>query len=180
MINAKELLFVVDENNTELDPLPRNQVHAEGRWHRVSHIWVYDEKGNILCQKRSLKKDMYAGMWEAWFGGHLAPNQSYEEGALIELKEELGIDAVLAQLKLEEVYKYDNPTDLNKEFMGELSFKWIGEIKDLELEADEVDEVRWFPIQELQKIYANEIYPEWIGFGRKLRIIDRIAGYQNV
>ncbi len=66
MINNKELLFVVDENNQPQQPLPRNVVHKNSLWHRTAAVWVINRNGKILCQKRSLKKDVKPGMWEAF------------------------------------------------------------------------------------------------------------------
>ncbi|HXS15141.1 MAG TPA: NUDIX domain-containing protein, partial [Candidatus Saccharimonadales bacterium] len=85
MIKKDELLFTVDENNLLQEPKPRNEVHANGYWHRTAHIWIFNDKKEILCQKRSLLKDMNPGKWEPFFGGHMAPQEEYIDNALLEL-----------------------------------------------------------------------------------------------
>src|SRR5581483_7577210 len=91
MINPQELLTVVDEHDNPLTPLPRKEVHAKGLWHRTAGIWVVNTNGQILCQKRSLKKDVHPGLWEAFFGGHVLSGVEYLDSAAREMEEELGI-----------------------------------------------------------------------------------------
>lgn len=107
MINNEELLFCVDENNNPIDPKPRNLVHATGIWHRTSHIWIVNDKKEILCQRRSLLKDKAPGLWEGFFGGHIPPQVSYLDHALTELEEEVGLKVSKQDLKEVFVYKLD-------------------------------------------------------------------------
>ena len=66
MIDIQELLFVVDENNQPLKPQLRSSAHKNGLWHRTTGIWVINKSKKVLCQKRSLKKDLNPGIWEAF------------------------------------------------------------------------------------------------------------------
>jgi isopentenyldiphosphate isomerase len=93
MINASELVFVVDDENRPAESVERKLAHATGVWHRVAHILVYGGDGRVLCARRSLKKDLSPGMWECIFGGHLAPGQEAANGAVAELEEETGISS---------------------------------------------------------------------------------------
>lgn len=98
MIKKDELLFTVDEFNNPVEPMPRNEVHSKGIWHRTTQIWIINDRKQILCQRRSLLKDSNPGKWEAFWGGHLAPNQEYVDCALQELREELGISVSKSDL----------------------------------------------------------------------------------
>ena len=108
MIDPKELLFTVDDENNPIQPEARDLVHSKGIWHRTSHIWIVNDDGAVLCQQRSLSKDSNPGLWEPFFGGHLPPNTSYEQGAVDELKEELGISINKSDLALFSIYKADD------------------------------------------------------------------------
>ena len=81
MINNQKLLFVVDKNNKPLKPEKRSLAHKNGLWHRTSGVWIITKNKRILCQKRSLKKDIKPGMREAFFGGHLSPKEEYRQSA---------------------------------------------------------------------------------------------------
>lgn len=74
---ANEMFFVVDEDDNPLPALPRRLVHDHGVWHRVAHIWILNTAGQILCQQRSLMKELNPGTWEPFFGGHLRPGEDY-------------------------------------------------------------------------------------------------------
>ncbi len=152
MINNTELLFVVDENNQPLSPLPRNIVHADGYWHRTSHIWVFNAEVQILCQKRSLHKDTNPGYWEPFFGGHMAPDSSYTDNALSELFEEIGLRVEKESIFQYMIYK----SELGKEFQGVHYIFWNGSLDELVLEQDEIDKVQWFDKATIEDIVKNK------------------------
>lgn len=171
MIIKKELLFTVDEENNPITPMPRDKVHAEGMWHRTSHVWVYSQDKQILCQKRSLLKDSSPGLWEPFFGGHVAPDREYLEVAIQELKEELGISATKEDLKLFEVFKNFK----EKEFEAIFGYTWNGNVSALVLEKEEVDEIAWRTYPELQKICKAKD-PKWTHIVYEQKVIDWIVG----
>ncbi|MEX2028301.1 MAG: NUDIX domain-containing protein, partial [Candidatus Curtissbacteria bacterium] len=84
MINSQELIFMVDENNNPVSPLAREIAHGQGLWHRSCDIWVVNSKGEILCQRRSMKKDVKPGLWESYFGGHVLAGEDYLDSAVKE------------------------------------------------------------------------------------------------
>ncbi len=152
MINNKELLFCVDENNNPIKPSPRQLVHSTGIWHRTSHIWIVNNKKEILCQRRSLLKDKAPGLWEGFFGGHIPPQVSYLDHAITELEEEVGLKVLKEDLKEAFVYKLAR----GKEFVGVFVLNWNGDETKLKLEPDEVDRVKWIPIQDLKNNLDNK------------------------
>ena len=131
MINKDELLFCVDENNNLIEPKPRQLVHSTGIWHRTSHVWIVNNKKEILCQRRSLLKDKAPGLWEGFFGGHIPPQVSYLDHAITELEEELGLEVSKGELKEAFVYKLTS----GKEFVGVFVLNWGGDITKLKLET---------------------------------------------
>lgn len=161
MIDKKELLFVVDESNNSLEPKPRDEVHKNGYWHRVAHIWIYNSKKEILCQKRSLLKDMNPGKWEPFFGGHMAPDEEYITNAQNELEQELGIETAKTSLIQYSIYK-NLPV---KEFQGIYSLLWNGEISALKLEEDEVDQVKWIALEVVYDTLINKKDTMWTIMG---------------
>lgn len=157
MINNDELLLVVDENNEPLLPKPRSEVHSNGYWHRTSHVWVVNSKGQILCQRRSLKKDSNPGKMEPFFGGHISPSVEYIDCAVAETFEELGISAAAEDFKFWKVYKFFDA----KEFQGVFVLKFDGDIDDLKIEKEEIDGVFWEDLSELKPFLTGEQNSEW-------------------
>lgn len=169
MIDPSELLFVVDEENKPLAPLPREVVHEKGYWHRCSEIIVVNSQSQILCQKRTLLKDSHPGMWEANFGGHLGPSDDFLENAVAEVNEELGLQKEKKDLIFFEIYKSDN----EKEFQGVYFTKWDGDIGSLSLEEAEVEKVLWKDILELEQLFKSND-PQWVQHGYELRLLTRL------
>ena len=72
----------------------RSAVHRDGDWHGTAHIWLVRRQNGrlqVLLQKRSRKKETFPGCFDTSCAGHLSAGDSFEEGALRELAEELGI-----------------------------------------------------------------------------------------
>jgi len=55
------------------------------------HVLVFDAAGRVFLQKRSMKKDLCAGLWDSSCSGHLDAGEAYDAAAVRELKEEIGI-----------------------------------------------------------------------------------------
>lgn len=159
MINPQELLFIVDENNKPLEPTTRQVAHKNGLWHRTTGIWIINSSKQVLCQKRSMKKDVKAGLWEAFFGGHLAPGQDYTESALQELHEELGIKVLHQELHPYKVFKNE---DVHCEFEHIFGYSTDRSISDFKIETDEVDELRWVNLEELRRILGDLGVTTWV------------------
>ena len=160
MINKDELLFVVDEENKPREAMPRHLVHKKNLLHRTTGIWVINNNKQILCQKRSLKKDTKPGFWEAFFGGHLGPTEAYLANAAQELHEELGIAVVKENLIPFAVRKSDKAT--HKEFQHIFAYRIDTTRTNFAFEKEEIDQLQWFSLQELTHILLETHDPKWV------------------
>lgn len=135
MNDQDELLIVVDENDNVLNYMPRKLVHEQKLLHRTISISVYNDKGEILLQKRSANKDNNPGKLANAAGGHVSKDKSYDQAAQEEILEELGISPELILIKkmvindpvhttMTCLYKTisNSPFDFNKEEIDEISF----------------------------------------------------------
>lgn len=101
---AEEYFDVVDDQDQVIDRLPRAEVHARGLKHRATHIFLFNENGQLFLQKRSMSKDCFPGLWDSSAAGHVDPGESYDACAGRELQEELGASPSTA---LERLFKVD-------------------------------------------------------------------------
>ncbi len=159
MIQPQELIFVVDEHNNPLDPLPRQFAHENGMWHRTTGIWIINSHKQILCQKRSIKKDVKAGLWEAFFGGHVPVGQSYVQSAVQETKEELGLKIPQQDLILYKVFKNK---DEHSEFQHVFGLILDRDIENFAFEKDEIDELKWLDTDALKNILIDPGGVDWV------------------
>src|ERR1700704_6652189 len=160
MIDNQELVFVVDENNDPLQPQLRSNAHKNNLWHRTSGIWIINRNKQILCQKRSLKKDTKPGMWEAFFGGHIAPDEDAILNAANEVNEELGIRIDKNKLVSYKIIKSDEPD--HKEFQHIFALLLHEELTTFAFEKDEIDQLQWISINDLKEILMNKKPLQWV------------------
>jgi 16S rRNA (adenine1518-N6/adenine1519-N6)-dimethyltransferase len=93
-----EMFDVVDDRDQVLRQASRHEVHKNGWKHRAVHIFVFNRAGELFLQKRSRWKDVYPSRWDSSAAGHLNAGDDYEETALREVHEELGV--VVARVEL--------------------------------------------------------------------------------
>ncbi len=91
MGSGDELVIVVDKDNQETGAVPRREMRAGGLCHRATYILVFNSKGELFVQKRTQTKDVFPGYYDVAAGGVVLAGESYEEGAVRELEEELGV-----------------------------------------------------------------------------------------
>ena len=93
-----ELLETVDRNDQPIKAVDRATIHRENLLHRAVHIFILNQRGELLLQKRSYRKDSFPRCWDSSAAGHVNAGESYKDCAKRELKEELGVTAVLAAM----------------------------------------------------------------------------------
>jgi isopentenyldiphosphate isomerase len=175
-LKADELFFVVDGNDRPIAPLPRKLVHGHGVWHRVSHVWIFNDAGQVLCQQRALHKEMNPGFWEPFFGGHLGPGEAYAYGAARETAEELGIKIAQKDLKLWKVYKFHHPTGYNNEFQAIFIVRWNGSPQDLSFDDGEVAQVVWKAAAAVARAVATRGDKDWTRCGYEAQFLKDLGG----
>jgi len=66
-----ENIDVLDENgNVTMKRYPRSEVHRLGLWHRVAHVWIVNQKGELIVQKRTNTKESWPSLWDVSSAGH--------------------------------------------------------------------------------------------------------------
>ena len=145
-------VIVVDEHDQEIGLEMLATVWQKGLYHRVARIMVEDAAGNILLQRRSSNMKLYPGRWDNSAAGHVDQGMGYESAALQEVAEELG----LANVALREMGYYFAKDAFEDRKMYNFSKVYLvtleGEKPDINLEPEEVSEVRWVSRAELQGI----------------------------
>lgn len=99
-----ELFDVVNDQDQVVGTAPRRVVHAQGLWHRAVHVLLFSPAAELFIQKRSAHKDTYPHCYDSSASGHLDSGETYDQCAVRELREELGLDlpvgALTKQFKL--------------------------------------------------------------------------------
>jgi isopentenyldiphosphate isomerase len=86
-----EIFDVVNDHDEVIGQSTRREVHARGLLHRAVHVLVFDARGRVFLQKRSMAKDSAPGCWDSSCSGHLDAGEDYLTAAVRELVEEIGL-----------------------------------------------------------------------------------------
>jgi mevalonate kinase len=91
--DQEELFIVVDKDDNIVGYKTRFECHHNPLLiHRTVGVLIYNDKGQLLLQKRSSTKDMDPGFWGISAAGHVTRGQTDEEAVKREMKEEIGIE----------------------------------------------------------------------------------------
>jgi len=134
----EDIFDVVNERDEVIDAKPRSVVHAQGLLHRAVHVFVFNSRGEIFLQKRSMLKDRQPGVWDSSCSGHVDSGETYDETAVRELQEEIGLVVKSMPQKL---FKIDACEETDAEFV------WVYRCENdgpFHLHPDEIETGDWF------------------------------------
>ncbi len=139
---------VVSESDEVIGYKEREALIA-GDIYRVSGVWITDPAGRVLLARRALTKDNEPGKWGPAVAGTVEEGESYEANALKETREEIGL--ILAPNDLVPLHKTLRRTKTRTYFAQWYGYQYSGSLDSLELDAREVDSVRWVDPPELAR-----------------------------
>ncbi len=88
---SEEIFDVVNERDEVIGQLPRREVHRQNLRHRAVHVLLFNGRGEVFLQQRSLTKDNSPGVWDSSSSGHLDAGEDYDDCTRREVREELGV-----------------------------------------------------------------------------------------
>ena len=156
----EEQVVVVSENDEILGLMEKINAHENGILHRAFSVFLFNDKGEMLLQKRASGKYHSPNQWTNAVCSHPKIDETYLEGAQRRLNEELGITADLTE-KFSFIYKADVGQNL---WEHELDHVFTGNYEgNFALNEEEVSEIRYISMQQLdEEMNANpEKFTEW-------------------
>lgn len=136
--SAEDIFDIVNERDEVIDRKPRSEVHASGLLHRAVHVLVFNSQGEIFLQKRSMKKDRQPGVWDSSCSGHVDSGEDYDQTAVRELGEEIGLKLSVPPQRL---FKINACPETDAEFV------WVYRCENngpFQLQPDEIEKGDWF------------------------------------
>lgn len=113
---------------------------------RISAIYIYNSKNEVLLARRAFDKLYYPGKWGVSAAGTIEEGETYESNIIKETAEELGVILEKNDLTFG---KHGYISDDHNYFYQVYFAKKDIALKDIKIQIEEVAEVRWFPIEEL-------------------------------
>lgn len=156
----KEEVVLINPQDEVLGSMEKMEAHQNGLLHRAFSVFLFNDKGEMLLQKRAASKYHSPNQWTNAVCSHPRMDETYEDGAKRRLQEELGIEVDIEQ-KFHFLYKAEVGDDL---WEHELDHVFTGFYNgEFELNPEEVSEIRYILMEDLeQEMKTNpEYFTEW-------------------
>ena len=150
--NNMELWEVLDKNGNNTGEIMKKNDETffkKGFCHLGAEVWIINSENKFLIQKRASNKKIFPNMW-AMMGGSVIVGENSKQTIVREAKEELNINIDIN--KLEFITKFRVDSLIVETYLLKNDF----EIKNMKLKKDEVSEVKWMTLQEIEKLVEKE------------------------
>lgn len=143
---AEELVMWVDEEENIIKAIPLSLANSDPKYlHLEIAVFVTDNIGRVLLQKRSSKKKVAPGVWTVAAAGHVTYGETIEKTAYRELKEEMGIAKINLKYLFREAVKLERERHFCHWFIG------VATSSKVTIQESEVDDYAWVT----KKDYSN-------------------------
>jgi len=160
-----EMFACFDDSGKPIESHSRKEAHTQPLrfWHAVTNIWVINSKGMVLCTHRSSENEGNPNKWQTYAGGHVKDGDSFEETAIKELDEELGLNSKDGKL----IFFKQTKREDGKHITAMFAFFWNGNPEDINMRDGEIDDAKWISFDEYiaeknlhSEQWCNSINPE--------------------
>lgn len=147
-----ELFPLVNEQGLVIGKATRKECHDGRKWlHPVVHLHVFNSRGELYLQKRSMQKDIQPGKWDTAVGGHVDYGETIEEALRREVREELGI----INFKPEFMGSYIFESTVEKELVNAFKTIYDGPITP---DHEELEDGRFWSLDEIRATIGKSIF----------------------
>ncbi len=139
------MLDIVDERDQVMGRESRREIHRLALRHRAVHVLVFNQRGELFLQKRSLLVATFPGAWDSSASGHVSCGEDYDLCAVRELHEELGWTS---PHPLQRLFKLNACAENGHEFMWVYQCHGEGPFT---LHPEEIERGGWFTPQAITR-----------------------------
>lgn len=156
-----EYIDIYDEFGKKLDKSEQRELaHKRGLLHKAVHVWILNDKNELLLQRRSPDKKVYPNMLDISFAGHVSSGENSLDAIIREGKEEIGIDIELEKLDYIFSYKtyisFDNGSYIENEIDDVFIYRDNIKIEDCTFMDNEVIELKYINYMEIEKMWKEK------------------------
>lgn len=148
---STEFFPLVNESGEVIGKATRAECHSGSKLlHPVVHLHIFNRAGDLLLQKRSLRKDIQPGKWDTAVGGHVDYGESIDEALRREVREELGVTDFTPQLW--RTYLFESK--IERELVYSFRTVYEGPFRP---DPEELDGCRFWKISEIKEAIGKGI-----------------------
>ncbi|WP_031507835.1 isopentenyl-diphosphate Delta-isomerase [Streptomyces megasporus] len=155
------MLELVDENGATVGTAEKLSAHqAPGRLHRAFSVFLFDDMGRLLLQRRALGKYHSPGVWSNTCCGHPYPGETPFAAAARRVGEELGVAPWL--MREAGTVRYNHPDPVSGLVEQEYNHLFAGLVRDTPRpDPEEIAETAFVTPEELTKRHEEEPFSAW-------------------
>ena len=155
-----EEIILVNANDEQIGFETKLKAHENGgKLHRAFSIFIFDDTGKMLLQRRSMKKYHFSGLWTNACCSHPKSGEKLQDAAHARLRQEFGFDAELKEI-FSFTYRAPDPNSELTEY--EFDHVFYGRFNDeprlADLESNPCEYTPWFKIAVHKVIEKLPIY----------------------
>ncbi|MGW2301256.1 isopentenyl-diphosphate Delta-isomerase [Streptomyces sp. NPDC001809] len=155
------MLELVDEDGTTIGTAEKLAAHqAPGLLHRAFSVFLFDEAGRLLLQRRALGKYHSPGVWSNTCCGHPYPGEAPFAAAARRTFEELGVSPTL--LAEAGTVRYNHPDPASGLVEQEFNHLFVGLVQaSPRPDPAEIDDTSFVTAVELAERHAAAPFSAW-------------------
>tara|TARA_B100000497_G_C7435390_1_gene271470 strand:- start:8 stop:526 length:519 start_codon:yes stop_codon:yes gene_type:complete len=140
-------VILVDVHDKQIGLMPKLEAHEKGVLHRAFSVFIFNNKGELMLQRRALSKYHSPGLWTNTCCSHQRDGESNILAAKRRLNEEMGFVTELIE-KTSFVYKanFDNGLtehELDHIIVGKYNHSPV-------INSSEVDSWKWMSMEDIR------------------------------
>ncbi|MFB7590973.1 isopentenyl-diphosphate Delta-isomerase [Streptomyces sp. NPDC056169] len=158
---APIMLELVDEDGTTIGTAEKLAAHqAPGQLHRAFSVFLFDESGRLLLQRRALGKYHSPGVWSNTCCGHPYPGEAPFAAAARRTFEELGVSPTL--LAEAGTVRYNHPDPASGLVEQEFNHLFVGLVQaEPRPDPEEIEDTVFVTAAELAERHAAAPFSAW-------------------
>ena len=150
----EEKVILVDRNDNQIGFMPKLEAHQKGVLHRAFSIFIFNNKYELLLQKRASSKYHSGGLWTNTCCSHPREGEDILDAANRRLDEEMGIKTSLRKV-YDFIYKAELDNQLTEHEFDHVFYGVCD--NDPILNKDEAEDFKWVDMETLNNnIIKNE------------------------
>lgn len=165
-MSADEIIDIVDENDRVVGRSPRGEAYARGLRHRCVFVLARDARGRVFVHRRTATKLVFPSLYDMFVGGVVGAGEGYDEAALREAEEELGVSGLPRPAHLF-TFLYDDGA-------GRTWWSAVYEVRCEQPVRPQAEEVAWHAFLPEAEVERR------LGEGDRAWVPDGVAAYERL
>ena len=142
----RETVVLVDRNDNPIGTMPKLEAHEKGVLHRAFSVFILNQKGQLMLQRRALDKYHSPGLWANTCCSHPRESEDNIEAGIRRLKEEMGFKTSLNHM-FSFIYKTKFDNGLTEYEYDHVLLGYYN--KTPFINTSEVAEWKWMPLDKI-------------------------------